>query len=140
MIPSITPFTGPPGGGSANHSLNNDQTDKLSAVLANYDAKGLSGEAASKVVTETKEVGVGANQTGGSGGPPHGAHGPVGAGPGGPGGGGAASVDPAVKSLFEDAASLYEADETGQTFVEIIAQRLESEGMTYNQPLVDFRA
>ncbi|MEO0389928.1 MAG: hypothetical protein AAF218_03210 [Pseudomonadota bacterium] len=84
-----------------------------------------------------------------AGGPPGGGGGPggprgAGGGPGGGGGGGAqgaqgaGSVDAAVVSLFEDAASIYEADETGLTFAEIIAERLESEGMDSTKSAVDY--
>ncbi|MEP4248497.1 hypothetical protein [Tateyamaria sp.] len=169
MIPSISPHIGTHGTSFASQRLNTDQTDKLSAILSNYDTKSLDGDAASKIVTEIKDAGIGpgaglANALAdngidardlrdavGLGGPPGGppAGGPAAGGPpgggqfgggGGPTGAGAASVDAAVVSLFEEAATIYEADETGQTFAEIVAQRLESEGLTYNQPLVDFRA
>ncbi|MEP1587657.1 MAG: hypothetical protein ABJR46_17630 [Tateyamaria sp.] len=160
MIPSISPHIGTHGTSFASQRLDTDQTDKLSAILSNYDTKGLDGDAAKKIVTEIKDAGIGpgaglanaladngidardlrdaAGLGGPAGGPPAGG-GQFGGG-GGPTGAGAASVDAAVVSLFEETATIYEADETGQTFAEIVTQRLEAEGLTYNQPLVDFRA
>ncbi|MEP1963777.1 hypothetical protein [Tateyamaria sp.] len=178
MIPSISPHIGVHGASFASQRLNTDQTDKLSAILSNYDTKSLDGDAAKKIVAEIKDAGIGpgaglANAladngigardlraAAGLGGPAGGLGGPPAGGPsageppadngpradgrlggvGGPTDAGAASVDAAVVSLFEEAATIYESDETGQTFAEIVAQRLESEGLTYNQPLVDFRA
>ncbi|MEP2889109.1 hypothetical protein [Tateyamaria sp.] len=144
MIPSISPHIGVHGASFASQRLNTEQADKLSVILSNYDTKSLDRDAASKIVTEIKGVGIepGAGlanaltdngidardlrDVAGLGGPPGGppAGGPAAGGPpgggqfgggGGPTGAGAASVDAAVVSLFEEAATIYEADKTGQT-------------------------
>ncbi len=168
MIQTISPYAASQSNPSVNQALSSNQSEKLGEILSNYDTKNLDSDAAKKIVTEINEAGInsGAGLTNalaengidahtlgnaaGVGGPPAGgppaggppAGGPPSGGPagGGPPSGGAASVNEAVVSLFEEAASIYEADETGQTFADIVTERLESEGMNYNQSLVDFRA
>ena len=168
MIQTISPYAASQSKPSVNQALSSNQSEKLGEILSNYDTKNLDSDAAKKIVTEINEAGInsGAGLTNalaengidahtlgnaaGVGGPPAGgppaggppSGGPAGGGPpvGGPPSGGVASVDEAVVSLFEEAASIYEADETGQTFADIVTERLESEGMNYNQSLVDFRA
>ena len=140
----------------SNYDTKNLDSDAAKKIVTEINEAGInSGAGLTNALAENgidahtlgNAAGVGGPPAGGppAGGPPAGgppSGGPAGGGPpvGAPPSGGVASVDEAVVSLFEEAASIYEADETGQTFADIVTERLESEGMNYNQSLVDFRA
>lgn len=139
--------------------LTEEQNQKLTNFLSNYNSDNLSDGDAKEIISQIKELGITpgsglasvlteagmdvkglAEQAGiggpsGAGGPP-----PGGPPPGGPppGANGRDSVDDTLVSLIEDAAQSYEESDDAESIWSILEPTLQEAGYDTSQPVIDF--
>jgi hypothetical protein len=149
-----------------NRGITDEQSQKLTEFLSDYDTSNLSEEDATEIVSQVKELGINpgaglanvlnesgidakalAEQAGlgkveGAGGPPGGKGGPGGTGGPPPSGGtgGREEVDDALVSLFSDAMEVYEESDEAESLWEVLEPALQAAGYDTSKSVIDFRA
>jgi hypothetical protein len=149
--------------------LTDQQGQKLTELLTNYDAENLSEKDAKEIVSQIKELGIksgsglaSALETAGidakglaekagiqgpqggqpNGPPPGGGGGPGGAGRPPPGGGGKGrdSVDETAVSLIADAVKTYNSSDTSDSLWSVLEPELQNAGYDTTKSVIDFYA
>ena len=160
MMNAISGFSQATQGFQVNRAVTEEQSQKLTEFLTEYDTSNLSEEDATEIVAQVKELGINpgaglADVLGASGidakalaeqaglGKAAGAGGPLGGknGPPPPGGaGGRADVDDALVSLFSEAVEAYESSDEAESLWDVLEPALQSAGYDTSKSVIDFRA